>query len=409
MNKSSNVPQIRFKGFSEPWRENTVGDVSYLRGRIGFRGYKREDLVESYNGVITFSPSDIDDEGHISYEDNDYISLYKYEESPEIKVSVGDILFTKTASIGKIGYVNFLPRKATINPQFALITPNEKINRYFLFLSMRQERFMNKVWGITGGSSIPTMSQEKLKEISFNAPKRKEQEKIGSLFEKLDSVITLQKEKHEQLQNIKKSLLENMFPSEGEEVPKIRFKGFNKKWITEKFQYFFEERSERSGEGEMISVTINSGVKRFKDLNRYSSKPEDMSNYKVVKCGDIAYNSMRMWQGASGYSPYDGILSPAYTVITPKEGVSSKFFSYVLKRGDMINQFITNSQGLTKDTWNLKFPAFNDIFTRAPLNHTEQVKIGQLFEKLDNLIELNQDKLDKLEKIKKSLLDKMFV
>ena len=192
-------------------------------------------------------------------------------------------------------------------------------------------------------------------------------------------------------------------------VPAIRFKGFTDAWEQRKFDYFFTERTDRSGDGELISVTINSGIKKFAELNRFDSKPEDMSNYKVVCEGDIAYNSMRMWQGASGYSPYNGILSPAYTVIVPKNGVSSKFFAYVLKRPKMIHLFEINSQGLTKDTWNLKFPAFSQIEATAPMSFDEQDQISTFLEQLDNLITLHQRKVEKLKNIKSALLEKMFV
>ena len=168
------------------------------------------------------------------------------------------------------------------------------------------------------------------------------------------------------------------------------FKIINPSWEQCKLGNFFDERDERSGEGEMISVTINSGIKKFSELNRFDSKPQDLSKYKKVEIGDIAYNSMRMWQGASGYSPYSGILSPAYTVIIPKKGVSSRFFSYVLKKPEMIQQFEKHSQGLTQDTWNLKFPAFSKIFASAPKSLEEQNKIAETLIKLDNLITLHQ-------------------
>ena len=196
--------------------------------------------------------------------------------------------------------------------------------------------------------------------------------------------------------------------SESVQKPRIRFKGFSDAWEQRKLEDFFTERNERSGNGEMISVTIGSGIKKFDELNRFDKKPDDLSKYKRVEVGDIAYNSMRMWQGASGYSPYSGILSPAYTVITPKNGVSSRFFAYVLKQPKMIHQFEINSQGLTKDTWNLKFPAFAPIEVVAPLQLVEQEKVSELLLQLDNLITLHQRKYDKLVAVKKALLEKMF-
>lgn len=145
----------------------------------------------------------------------------------------------------------------------------------------------------------------------------------------------------------------------------------------------------------MISVTINSGVVRAEDLDRRDNSSQDKSNYKMVKAGDIAYNSMRMWQGASGYSPYDGILSPAYTVLIPEQGAYPQFFAYLFKRPNMIQIFQRNSQGLTSDTWNLKFPALKSIKTNAP-KYNEQVKIAGLFASLDDLIALHQRKLSHL-------------
>lgn len=189
--------------------------------------------------------------------------------------------------------------------------------------------------------------------------------------------------------------------------PQLRFEGFTDAWEERKLGDIFSERSERSGEGELISVTINSGVIRASELNRTDNSSDDKSNYKKVEVGDIAYNSMRMWQGASGYSPYEGILSPAYTVIFPKEGIDSKFFSYDFKRYDMIQTFKRNSQGLTSDTWNLKFPTLKSVKVMVPC-FEEQKQISNFFESVDKTIALHQRKLDFLKEQKKGYLQKMF-
>ena len=189
--------------------------------------------------------------------------------------------------------------------------------------------------------------------------------------------------------------------------PQLRFEGFTDDWEVRKLGDVFSERSERSSEGELISVTINSGVVKASELDRKDNSSNDKSNYKKVEVGDIAYNSMRMWQGASGYSSYDGILSPAYTVIIPKEGTDSKFFAYDFKRHDMIQTFKRNSQGLTSDTWNLKFPTLKSVKVMVPCME-EQTKISNFFERLDTTITLQQRKLDLLKEQKKGFLQKMF-
>ena len=191
-------------------------------------------------------------------------------------------------------------------------------------------------------------------------------------------------------------------------VPEIRFKEFAEEWVQSKLGDCFLERVERSAIGELISVTINNGVVKAADTGRADSSSADKSNYKRVEVGDIAYNSMRMWQGACGYSSYSGILSPAYTVVTPTNGVDVKFYYYLFKRTDSLYQFRINSQGLTSDTWNLKYPSFSKINCMVP-KEPEQKRIAELFLHIDNLVSKLEQKLEKLRNIKQSLLNQMFV
>lgn len=189
--------------------------------------------------------------------------------------------------------------------------------------------------------------------------------------------------------------------------PETRFQEFSEAWNTALIEDCFIERKERSGDGEMISVTINTGIRKAKELDR-TVHIGDTSNYKVVRQGDIAYNSMRMWQGASGYSPYDGILSPAYTVIIPKQDIISEFFASLFKQPELIHTFELNSQGLTSDTWNLKFEKLKKITVSYPSSPEEQHKIALFFSRLDSLITAEDKKLERLKTIKSASLEKMF-
>ncbi|WP_259770518.1 restriction endonuclease subunit S, partial [Latilactobacillus curvatus] len=206
---------------------------------------------------------------------------------------------------------------------------------------------------------------------------------------------------------LKQGYLQQLFPSKDKYLPRLRFKEFNGDWKQCTMGEIFTERTERSGEGELISVTINSGVVKASELDRKDNSSKNKSNYKKVEIGDIAYNSMRMWQGASGYSPYKGILSPAYTVITPKNEIDSKFFAYDFKRFNMIQAFKRNSQGLTSDTWNLKFPTLKSIKINVP-HFDEQRRISNTFNQVDNMLLLQQTKIDQLNKLKQAYLQKLF-
>ena len=190
--------------------------------------------------------------------------------------------------------------------------------------------------------------------------------------------------------------------------PAIRFKGFTEDWEQRKLGDCFTERVESMPDGELISVTIKDGIKKFSELGRHDNSNDDKSKYKKVCVGDIAYNSMRMWQGASGYSPYEGIVSPAYTVISPNLGIYSKCLAYQFKLPEMIRTFQVNSQGITSDNWNLKYPALSQIEIFVSKDEEEQTQIAEYFANLDHLITLHQRKYDKLVNIKKSMLEKMF-
>ena len=170
----------------------------------------------------------------------------------------------------------------------------------------------------------------------------------------------------------------------------------------------FTERVESMPDGELISVTINDGIRKFSELGRHDNSNDDKSKYKKVCIGDIAYNSMRMWQGASGYSPYEGIVSPAYTVLSPNSGVNSKCLAYQFKLPGMIHTFQINSQGITSDNWNLKYPALSEIEIFVSTYEEEQAKIAEYFENFDRLITFHQQKITLLTKLKKAMLEKMF-
>ena len=191
--------------------------------------------------------------------------------------------------------------------------------------------------------------------------------------------------------------------------PKIRFKGYNEDWEQRKLGEVLKERTKRAQGGEeLLSVTIANGVIRQADSEKRNIASEDKSNYKIVRKGDIPYNSMRMWQGAVGNSEYDGIVSPAYTVLVPTDEANAKFFMEYFKKENSLQLFQRWSQGLTSDTWNLKYPTLSSMRFSMP-SIEEQNRIASYFEQLDHLITLHQHKCDELQNLKKYMLQNMFV
>ena len=178
-------------------------------------------------------------------------------------------------------------------------------------------------------------------------------------------------------------------------------------WEQRQLGEVVSERNERSASGELLSISMSRGVYPTSCSDRKDNSSEDKSNYKHLAVGDIAYNSMRMWQGACGLSSFDGIISPAYTVVIPSAATDGRFLIDLFKTTEMLNTFQRNSQGLTSDTWNLKYPAFSKIKCSIPSLH-EQRLIGQFFSTLDSLIAAAERQEALLKQKKQAYLQLMF-
>ncbi|WP_271005865.1 restriction endonuclease subunit S [Listeria seeligeri] len=394
------APVIRFKGFSDAWEQRKLGELADIVG-----GGTPSTLNDEYwNGDIDwYFPAEIDDQIYV-FGSQKKITQKGLEKSSAKILPVGSVLFTSRAGIGKTA---ILGKEGATNQGFQSILPyRDTLDSYFIF-SLTHE--LKRYGEITGaGSTFVEVSGKQLTQMPILVPNLKEQQKIGTFFKQLDNTIALHQRKLDSLKLMKKGFLQLMFPKKGEKAPKLRFADSEERWEQRKLGEIFTERTERSDKGELISVTINSGIVKASELERKDNSSSNKSNYKVIKKGDIAYNSMRMWQGASGCSFYDGILSPAYTVISPKEDIDPNFMSYMFKKHEMIHLFQRNSQGLTSDTWNLKFPSLSTIKVKIP-PYEEQVRIANLLQNTENIITFQQNKISQLQALKKAHLQNMFI
>ena len=199
----------------EGWEEKTLGEICLIVGRIGFRGYTRKDIVTNKkDGAITLSPSNIVN-GNMCYNNCTYIYWFKYEESPEIKIQNGDILIVKTgSSYGKSAFVENLPHKATINPQFVVLK-DIKINHKFLSYQLKTKKTYDYINSIVSGSAIPTFSQANLSKMLISLPPLSTQKQIVSRLDKLSSKVRAIEEKYqkmvEECDALKQAMLRDVF------------------------------------------------------------------------------------------------------------------------------------------------------------------------------------------------------
>jgi type I restriction enzyme S subunit len=193
-------------------------------------------------------------------------------------------------------------------------------------------------------------------------------------------------------------------------VPKLRFPEYRgaSAWKSKRLGDLFSNRQETGLAGlPLLSLMDKEGIVPQEESNRKNNSNSDKSKYLRVVPGDIAYNTMRMWEGRSALAGLEGLVSPAYTVCEPKPGVHSLFFSFYLKSPQLIGQFRRFSQGIVKDTLNLKYPAFAQISALVP-SYTEQQKIADCLISLDELIAAQAQKAEALKTHKKGLMQQLF-
>lgn len=397
-------PKVRFKGFEGEWKTPSIGDVFELRN-----GYTPSKIVKEFweGGTIPwFRMEDIRMNGGFLKDSLQHITPLTVK---------GAGLFEKRsiilATTATIGVHAMLIADSLANQQFTNFKVRKSLSDEYIDEFIYYSFFKIDEWSInnTNSGGLLSVNMPLLVKQGFLTPCKEEQQAIATYFLTLDSKIQSTSKKLASLKKLKSASLVAMFPQNGESMPKVRFKGFEGEWSTNNLGSIFAERIESNENGEMLSVTMNNGIIRSSDNGRFDNSNSDKSKYKVVKIGDIAYNSMRMWQGASGVSQYEGIVSPAYTVVTPSVDVDTDFFGYLFKTDDVIRLFKLNSQGLTSDNWNLKYPAFSRICVSYPESKEEQQAIAAYFRSLDRKIALETARLEKLKQIKLACLDKMFV
>ena len=193
------------------WKECRLGDICEVFGRIGFRGYTSKDLVETYeDGAISLSPSNIV-QGEIELSKCTYIRWDKYEESPEIKIQVGDIIFVKTgSSYGRSALIRSVEHPMTLNPQLVVLK-NIKVNPIILSYVIKGREFQGKVYGIIGGSAIPTLSQKRLAELTIKLPSKEKQNRISDILLSFDSKIFANRRICENLEAQAQALFKHWF------------------------------------------------------------------------------------------------------------------------------------------------------------------------------------------------------
>lgn len=376
-----------------------------MNGRIGFRGYTEKDIItKEAGGILTFSPTNIVDNQLTIGVKNTYITREKYNESPEIMVQKGNILFVKTGStLGKSALVTGIEEDCTVNPQVVVIKVESNLQK-ILSVVLTSSPVQKQIAAVKIGGAVPTMTETELKNIDLALPQNvNERIKIGEYFENFDNLITLHQRKCDETKRLKKYMLQKMFPQNGKKVPEIRFSGFTDDWEQRKLGDLVIDHNagiyiskEDYGEGTNVIGVGNIYDRDIFDGEIYRLGPVNDDKF-ILDENDILY-------GESSLVP-EGI---ARTVCVGKNGAGSAFAWHT--RRVKLDKNIVNSHVATLELNYLhdirKYlvsvstqTALTGMTTEGYFGVTltlpsveEQQKISDYFKNLDHLITLHQQK-----------------
>ena len=250
-----------------------------------------------------------------------------------------------------------------------------------------------------GAGRNRTLGQDRFMKSKILLPSIGEQKKIAEILSTQDKLIALKEKLIEEKKRQKKYLMQQLLTG------KKRLPGFSGEWIDVKLGDVFSERVETNNQNlELLSVTGTNGVVPRSTIDIKDNSSEDKSKYLKICKGDIGYNTMRMWQGVSALSDYEGIVSPAYTILIPDEKISSEFFAYLFKMHTVIFLFYRFSQGIVDDTRSLKYYEFAKLHLTIPADKEEQEAIAKILTVANKELDLLKRDLDQEKQKKKALM-----
>ena len=409
MTKKSDAPAIRFKGFSDAWEQRKLGEMGQTY--TGLSGKTKDDFGHGQARFVTY----------MNVFSNP-ISNPEMTEPIEIdpkqnEVEVGDVFFTTSSETPEeVGMSSILLEKrgkTYLNSFCFGFRPSEKIDSYYLAYMLRSESTRAKIILLAQGISRYNISKNKVMEIAVSLPSLDEQKMIGQYFSQLDHLITLHQRKFEKLTNVKKSMLEKMFPRNGSCYPEIRFKGFTAPWEQRKFGEItskYEDPVPTPHDG-YYRLGIRSHAKGT--FHSYVAKGQELETAQMhrVAAGNFIVNITFGWEHAVAITDKNDagkLVSHRFPQFSFAEGMVPEFFRYVIVDEKFRHHLWLASPGGAGRNRVLKLDEMLNYLMRFP-SRDEQIKIAEFFRQLDNLITLHQRELEKLQSIKKELLEKMFV
>lgn len=401
-------PSIRFKGFTEAWEQRKLEDI------VGIYDGVHQTPNYQNSGVMFLSVENI-----ATLKSSKFISEEDFKRDYKVFPQENDILMTRIGDVGTTNVVTDNGLKAYY-VSLALLK-YKSTDPYFLSNAIQSDYVQKELANRTLKTAIPMkINKDEIGKVSVMLPlSATEQQQIGTYFRNLDDLITLHQRKYDKLVNVKKSMLEKMFPRDGKNVPEIRFSGFTEAWeqrklgeLSSSFEYGLNAAAkEYDGENKYIRITdIDDESREFKqeDITSPDTDLSSAENYKLSE-GDILFARTGASVGKSYiYKASDGLVYYAVFLIRAriKPEYNSEFVFQNTLTGDYEKFIKVTSMRSGQPGVNAQeYSQYQIMMPSKP----EQDKISDCLRNLDNLITLHQREVEKLQNIKKSCLEKMFV
>ena len=398
MGKKTKKPQIRFAGFTDDWEQRKLGDVADVTKLAGFEF--TEHIVYSDEGnIIALRGLNIKN-GQLILDDVKYIDGSNFSKLNRSKLYMDDIMFTYVGTVGEVAIIKENDR-FYLAPNVSRIRIQSDDSPKFISHYMRTDSFYKSViYPLIATSSQPALSMENIRKFEICLPRnREEQDRLSEWFDELDHLITLHQRKLSKLKNIKKSMLEKMFPQNSEMRPEIRFAGFTDDWEQRKVSELCSISTGKSNTQDKVEDGEYPFYVRSPIIERSTKYLYDEE--AVLTVGD-GVGTGKVFHYVNG--KYD-LHQRCYRMYDFTDELNAHYFYHTFSKL-FYKRVMAMTAKTSVDSVRLEMIANMEI--PAP-KIEEQVKIGTYFDNLDNLITLHQRKLEKLGKIKKAMLEKMFV
>ena len=420
------IPSIRFRGFDDAWEQRKLGDIGKARSGVGFPDAEQGGVT----GIPFFKVSDMNLGGN----ENEMTVANNYVTAEQIAVHRwSPITELPAIFFAKVGAAVMLNRKRLCRFPFLL---DNNTMAYSLSSTKWDADFAKALFGTVDLTSLvqvgalPSYNAGDVESMEIYLPSLLEQEQIGGFFKQLDNLITLHQRKFEKLTNVKKSMLEKMFPRNGSCYPEIRFKGFTDPWEQRKFGEVFMSlqnntlsRAELNDEiGAAQNIHYGDVLIKYDEILDVSKEPlsyiekqsiADKFKTSYLQNGDVIIADTAEDETVGKCTEIEGltdqkVISGLHTMpVRPNRKFAFGFLGFYLNSAAYHDQLKPLMQGIKVTS--ISKGAMQDTVVKFPLDLKEQEQIGIYFGGLDHLITLHQRELEKLQSIKKSLLEKMFV